>query len=92
MEKVILRSIEGGYDVPAWALVGWERGGQYQWRSYLLDPEFWKCLGKAEGWGYLTVSRDDWTQQPKWLYEWHRLIDHLASRKTVDSFFEELIK
>lgn len=28
----------------------------------------------------------------KWQYEWHRFIDHLAERKDIDSFFNELIK
>lgn len=55
------------------------------------DPLFWQALGKALGWGELTVSRDDWTQQPKWLYEWHRFIDHLAFGKDTDSFFSALI-
>ena len=26
-----------------------------------------------------------------WLYEWHNFIDHIASGKSIDSFFEELL-
>lgn len=58
----------------------------------LLDPLFWQCLGKAMGWGDLTVSRDDWTTQPKWLYEWKNLVEHLAKNKDTESFFNELLK
>jgi len=47
----------------------------------LLDPEFWKCLGKSEGWTY-----------DEWLYRWHELIDHLAKEKDIDSFFNGILK
>ena len=70
--------------------------------AILLDPLFWQALGKAMGW--LKYTRDDecsadnldikeisnqkWNET--WLYHWHRLIDHLAEGKDIESFFEKL--
>lgn len=63
--------------------------------SFALDPQFWIALGKAEGW-----NQKRWTDNipgkrpeiltPDWLAEWHRFIDHLASGKNAESFFESL--
>lgn len=73
--------------------------------SYLVDPAFWVALGKSEGWQYKAFLRGKWETEevnnsmrsdtpfrsPEWQYHWHRFIDHLASGKSTDSFFEELL-
>ncbi|HEC64681.1 MAG TPA: hypothetical protein ENI23_05275 [bacterium] len=89
------------------------------WNIALLDPSFWKALGKALGWtgekirmcfGCGITLR--WNEEPtmdgkhggkngcgsdieeyegQWLIEMHRLIDHLAEGKSIESFFKELI-
>lgn len=98
MEKAIEKAIDiGGYEVPAWALVGWERGTKYQWRSFLIDSLFWQALGKAEGWQEKTdkiLGTEIGFSPPEltWKYQWHRLIDHLAEGKDAESFFTNLLK
>lgn len=49
----------------------------------VLDPEFWKCLGKAKGW--------DSPDGPMWLFKQHRFIDHLAEGKESESFFQLIL-
>lgn len=76
--------------------------------DFFLDPLFWQALGKSLGWKgehfYMTFEKQDDDDidnpekeetkhfEPLWLYHWHRFIDHLASGKSADSFFEELLK
>lgn len=72
-----------------------------------LDPEFWRCVGKAMGWNYNHVciidgdpmlNRGDCGNERhtvetyEWSYYWHRFIDHLAEGKDAESFFSELLK
>ena len=60
-----------------------------------LEPLFWQSLGKAMGWERMT-ELDTFAAsglrhaQETWLYQWHRFIDHLASGKDAESFFEGL--
>jgi hypothetical protein len=66
--------------------------------SFLLNPAFWQCLGKALGWD--SVGAKCWfcemhgsarySGKPEWLYHWHRFIDHLADGKTAEEFFASL--
>lgn len=68
-------------------------------KEALLDPKFWKALGKAEGW----VGVKDMTYFPKteeeimviapiWKIQMHRFIDHLIAEKPIDDFFNNLLK
>jgi hypothetical protein len=74
--------------------------------SELLDPEAWKAVGKVEGWGRtLRLSYEGYCFDPEGnthgevddayeideaTYHMHRLIDHLASGGSIESFFESL--
>lgn len=104
MQKAIKRAIiSGGYKPKGITLevVDGEIftfGKKLSDNECLLDPEFWKCLGKAEGWKwkedisgtgdsiYLEQTGTDWK------LEWHKLIDHLAEGKDINSFFDNLLK
>lgn len=64
----------------------------------LLDPNFWQCLGKAEGWdeefnldGSLADGFSIKTYL-EWQYRWHQFIDHIADGGDIDTFFNNLIK
>lgn len=59
------------------------------------NPLFWQALGKSLGWeqtyktvggNMRTIGQDDYREH------WHRFIDHLASGKDAESFFNELLK
>lgn len=61
----------------------------------ILDPLFWTALGKAMQWGaevdaILGTKQRFHPPQITWLFHWHRLIDHLAKGKDIESFFERL--
>lgn len=68
-----------------WYTKDW-KAGQAQ---LLLDPAFWQALGKARGWE-LWEGWDEECPECHWKALWHRLIDHLADGKDVESFFEML--
>lgn len=60
------------------------------------DPLFWQALGKALGWGMWkspeinasAIEEDYWGEStPLWKWHWHCFIDHLASGKSADEFF-----
>lgn len=57
-----------------------------------LSKAFWVALGKARGW------QEEWADkklvamlEERWLYEWHRFIDHLATGGDAESFFASLV-
>jgi hypothetical protein len=98
MEKAIKRAIEGGW-----------KGDQKDYSTAiqyvdtlpyhcLLDPEFWQCLGKAEGWierlDNIDVCTDclDKYIPIGWRKKWHSLIDHLSSGGNIEDFFNKLLK
>lgn len=56
----------------------------------LLDPAFWQCLSKAEGWE--CKRHKACKADLKWKKKWHSFIDALADGKTADEFFQELLK
>lgn len=62
--------------------------------ALLIDPEFFRCLGKQQGWGIEGVDIGGMLSDNKlpWKWQMHRLIDHLAAGSTPDSFFNELLK
>lgn len=68
----------------------------------LLDPDFWRALGKAKGWD--SVDPNDCggcdtcyqhfgagPHKDEWKEIWHRFIDHLAAEKPIEDFFKELV-
>ena len=44
----------------------------------LLDPDFWKAVGKTRGWDKGWLGAEDWKT------EWSIFIDHLADGKTIE--------
>lgn len=96
METAIKKAIEGGYQ-------SWVFGGDTVHAPHcnffsiiLLDPLFWQCLGKAEGWNPVGETVPSWdggrVLHGEWLSYWHSFINHLAEGKEVESFFNELLK
>lgn len=98
MDNAIKRAIEGGWKPKSTPT------GLYHFQSfdgYLIDPKFWKALGKAEGWhtkmncgacdpyeGTVChrVNIEDWKGNM------HNFIDHLIAEKPIDEFFNNLLK
>lgn len=72
-----------------------EMGAFYEYRLALLDPLFWQALGKALEWDRLLEGRKwgdkESVPDPFWIRKWHRFIDHLATGKDAESFFQELL-
>lgn len=58
----------------------------------LLDPLFWQALGKGMGWENITPLLGENMIAPDWQTAWHKLIDHVASGKSIEDFFANLIK
>jgi hypothetical protein len=56
---------------------------------YLLDPIFWRALGRAKGWGTGPLWENN-KPVPVWKLEWHRFIDHLAEGGYAETFFAGL--
>ena len=97
MENAIKKAISQGYGFRSWTWRQGDKGRQTKFKiaeAILLDPDFWKCLGKALGWegmrGVYTDGNRKKTEE--WLYHWHRFIDHIAEGKKPDEFFNELLK
>lgn len=102
LEQAIKDAVEkGGYDTPSsqnyvHLAIGsknppdWKEDAQ---QEFLLDPAFWQALGKARGWPDSSVGqvyKGNMISMLPWEWAWHHLIDHLASGKDVESFFETL--
>jgi hypothetical protein len=57
----------------------------------LLDTDFWRALGRGLGWEkYEDEMSLNTTLRHHYLEQWHRFIDHLATGKSIESFFDEL--
>jgi hypothetical protein len=63
---------------------------RFEIEQFLLDPLFWQALGKAMGWDAIDALDADIITMPTWQSQWHRMIDHLADRGTIESLFEKL--
>ncbi len=79
-------------ELEAWLLAG---------DSVFLAPDFWRAIGKQRNIkrakkSTLSSTLDslskggDPHKEWDWKANWHRLIDHLASGKDIESFFAEL--
>lgn len=94
IKTAIEKSVKGGYKVKGvndFDLEEWMDG--FMIGYVLLDPSFWKCLGKEMGWDRPVTAKDrkeGMTLRRMYLTHWHRLIDHLAEGKSIESFFESL--
>ena len=88
METAIKKAIEGGYDGHGLTL----DSGAVIYDRFLLDPLFWQCLGKAEGWIDEMYEYTNEHDIPGWHVKWLLFIDHIAEGKDIDSFFNELLK
>jgi hypothetical protein len=73
----------------------------YYLAEILLDPQFWKCLGKALGWDeYTAVEHGNWDDMRTmtkeivltWRIKWHKLIDFLAEGNTIAEYFKGIKK
>lgn len=87
LPRAIQDSIKGGYDDEHIESIVCNN----TYAHYLMDPEFWKCLGKELMW------QGEWKDkartamiEPRWCYEFHRFIDHLASGGTYETYFKQM--
>lgn len=55
----------------------------------LWRPDFWQALGKTRGWEVHDVVTSS-AEYREWTGRWHRLIDHLAEGKDIESYFANL--
>jgi len=94
LRRITELALAGGWD--SVASKGIDRLKAY---FFLIDPEFWKALGKSLGWNiqekqYTDTSKSTSTSEyitDGWLFQQHALTDHLAEGGDVTSFFEELL-
>ena len=56
----------------------------------LLSPDFWRALGKTEGWPDMLKGVVSLRGNDGWQQRWHSLIYHLADGGTIESYFETL--
>jgi hypothetical protein len=90
MKKAIECAIEGGYDEKKRLTA---LGVLKSIHEMLLDPLFWRSLGKQQGWKSVTIGGVEQIKgSNNWWSKWHDLIDHIADGKSIDSFFEQLLK
>ena len=106
IQEVIKKAIEGGWNDKEYRTVH-HKGKVDTWShstSMFLDPNFWKCLGKAMEWGTVTMKRTVYPNDgnvicetmpenpdyPEYLYRWHKFIDHLAEGGSIVDYFEKL--
>lgn len=114
IEIAIKLSIKGGYPVHWDDRMGMPytsdnldskgnvSGGSFiTFEDVFLDPDFWRCLGKAERWeetcsGALLkgFSHNQFCEdciKAGWVNKWHRFIDSLAQGESPNDFFEQLL-
>jgi len=93
MKEAIRKAIDGGYGYQ-----GFIRGtGDYDSHvsalengDTLLDPLFWRALGKSCGWS-MNPHNNVIAMMPKYLFEWHRFIDVMDNNGDTDKFWDDLL-
>ena len=55
----------------------------------LLKPEFWQAVGKTRGW-WTDIECSNNNPETYWKKQWHRFIDHLADRDTIEEALSAL--
>jgi len=94
-QKAIEKAIEGGW-LPhkAWkgierkAIIKWCSQGEMHISFVVMQRSFWQALGKSMGWKDLNPQRGHYFGD--WLNYQHCFIDHLAEKKSIESYFEQL--
>ncbi len=94
-EQAIRKSIEGGYErYSKEELFAWNKEASLP--MIFMDKDFWKCLGKAEGWDEGEHIDVTYKNAPitmyMWQWKWHSFIDHLAEGKEIELFFNQLLQ
>lgn len=94
------------FEIHEWGMT-WDvdPGSDLTIEEIVLQPDFWRALGKTEGWktseayqkqSYIrvhpdgTFTRDDKPVLNQWEIAMHRLIDTLAAGGSIEDFFSSL--
>lgn len=104
IEQLIEKAIAGG-----WKYLGMNgkhslalalEDAEKQNFTFLLDPEFWKAVGKVEWDGKFSCPHWEselvgersfkMVEMPHWKYYMHAMIDALAEGKTIEEFIATL--
>lgn len=83
IQTFIEKAIAGGWKGDAFPI--WHVNNPH---SMLLDPLAWQAVGKVEGWGAEIPSY--MLGKPVWHTNMSRMIDALASGKTIEQYLETL--
>lgn len=84
LDEAIQHAIVGGYPRESDYL------DTYCSHGMLLDPLFWKCLGRTQGWN-IYICKQGEILPNSWLWYWHNFIDHIADGGTTEDFFRQLL-
>ena len=98
IQEAIKKAIEGGYKMFGSVNKSnyWNGEDFNLLEKLFLDPEFWKCLGKAMRWGKNTLCplcEAEYGEEfvpPMWQRYWHKLIEYLADGKSAEDYFKNL--
>lgn len=106
MENAIKKAIEGGFNPTFGDEMMYKKYEDVS--RILLDPLFWQALGKQQGWNKSFINQYQEIEECEdendceetmsgvdislRLHYWHNLIDHIADGKSIDDFFNQLIK
>lgn len=103
VQRAVEKAVQGGWD---WyghvANDGYTAEDIYNDHDFniykeLLNIEFWKAIGKAEGWGDATTSRyptTSWQEEemiPIWHFYMIKMIDALASEQSIEAYLNEIV-
>lgn len=98
MENAIKKALEGGYSLSGYSKSNPKTyiADEKQYELF-LDPLFWQALGEQQNWNMessVHVFGDFAPQEvsAEHIRNWHKFIDHIIEGKSVNSFFEELLK
>ena len=99
MDKALDKAIEGNYTLEQRKNSLGILKSVYE---MLWDPEFWQALGRAEGWDIEdnnkleTIKKSGGLSMPismyKWNRQWHTLVEYMSTGKSIDDFFNKLLK
>ena len=96
MKKALKIAFTAGYKIKGLETYGvdWIMKYYSARSEILLDPKFWRVLGRAMGWKEHpeadSPTRPPFAISDEWYMVWHEFIDHLANGGDRDEFFKKL--
>ena len=89
-QQIVMDAVEGGWDrYKTPGLIITLEDEQYAAIGFLLDPDFWRAVGKTRGWRERSENTFE-AEMSCWQAYWVGFYSHLADGKTIEEALQAI--